>query len=250
MKISVITITYRDGELLRRAISSVQRQQLPPHVELEHIIVTSDTDGDALAICEEARRAGSIVLKAEARGCYNAINKGIERASGDIIGLLHGSDMYACDDALAKVARIFMENKPDFIYGDVRYIKASSPEKTLRYYSGRDFRPELLLKGIAPPHPSLYIKKDVMSAVGPYCEDYLIGADFELFIRLFYGKRHYSHCYLPEALTAMEIGGLSTSLYNILVVNTREKMRALRSNGLAASLTAILSRYFIHLKRK
>ena len=243
MKISVITITYHDGDLLRRAIDSVYAQRLPEGVELEHIIVSSDTDIAKNGVY-------CIIIETPPKGCYNALNQGIRRATGDIIGMLHGSDMYASTDALARVADVFAKENHDFIYGDVKYIKASSPQTERRYYSARGFTPEMMLSGIAPPHPSLYIRKSVLDKEGLYEEDYITGADFDLFARLFFGPKRYCYGYLPGALTAMELGGLSTTFYNTLVVNTREKIRALRKNGLPVNLFKILSRYIWHLKRQ
>lgn len=250
MKISVITISYRDGALLRRAIDSVYSQALPEGVELEHIIVCSDTSAEAAGICDYARGKGSEIIVIPPKGCYNALNAGIRRATGDIVGILHGSDMYTGTDSLARVAGAFQKHNPDFIYGDVHYIKASAPGKALRYYSGRDFTPDMMLRGIAPPHPSLYIRRDILLESGLYKEDYLIGADFDLFARLFFGGKELKWFYLPGALTAMELGGLSTKFYNTIVVNTREKLRALRENGLPASLPKVLSRYLWHINRK
>lgn len=250
MKISVITITYHDGDLLRRAIDSVYAQRLPEGVELEHIIVSSDTDIAKNGVYCHAAASGSIIIETPPKGCYNALNQGIRRATGDIIGMLHGSDMYASTDALARVADVFAKENHDFIYGDVKYIKASSPQTERRYYSTRGFTPEMMLSGIAPPHPSLYIRKSVLDKEGLYEEDYITGADFDLFARLFFGPKRYCYGYLPGALTAMELGGLSTTFYNTLVVNTREKIRALRKNGLPVNLFKILSRYIWHLKRQ
>ena len=132
MKISVITITYHDGDLLRRAIDSVYAQRLPEGVELEHIIVSSDTDIAKNGVYCHAAASGSIIIETPPKGCYNALNQGIRRATGDIIGMLHGSDMYASTDALARVADVFAKENHDFIYGDVKYIKASSPQTERR----------------------------------------------------------------------------------------------------------------------
>ncbi|MCM1066331.1 MAG: glycosyltransferase [Muribaculaceae bacterium] len=250
MKISIITITYRDGALLKRAIDSIYAQELDADTELEHIIVSGDSedDSEASALLRYAESMGSRIIRSKPQGCYNALNIGNAAATGDVIGLVHGSDMLADASVLAKVADTFRAYKPDFVYADIIYISVERPGEVLRRYGAHDFSPELLSKGIAPPHPSLYMSRDTLRRVGRYKEDYLIGADFDLFIRLFRGG--FVGRYMPATTVAMEWGGLSTTLYNRIVVNTREKLRALRDNGCPVSAVRILLRYLHHPSRK
>ncbi len=233
VKISVITITYHDGDLLRRAIDSVYAQRLPEGVELEHIIVSSDTD---------IAKNGVYCHAAASRFHYHrdSAQRMLQRAQSGNTPRYRRHYRYAarlrhvCQHRCSRPRGgcICKENH-DFIYGDVKYIKASSPQTERRYYSARGFTPEMMLSGIAPPHPSLYIRKSVLDKEGLYEEDYITGADFDLFARLFFGPKRYCYGYLPGALTAMELGGLSTTFYNTLVVNTREKIRALRKKRTA-----------------
>lgn len=251
MKISIITISYADGPALERAIRSVAAQQLPPGTELEHIIVCGDSPADTHPAVRLAPMTDARVCFLPPKGCYNALNEGISRSSGDIIGMLHGSDIFANDRVLDRVAEVFSSaDAPDFCYGDIAYFRPDNPDKAVRTYSAKDFSPTMLLKGIAPPHPSLFITARCLKAVGGYKEDYIIGADFDLFVRLMLSSNPHMGIYLPGVSTLMSTGGLSTKPYNILVVNTREKMRALRENGFRPSLAQMLARFIYHPSRK
>lgn len=249
MKFSIISISFNDGPLLERCIRSIYNQKLPEDCSLEHIVVDGGSTDESIEALDLARSLGSRVISLPAKGVYNAINSGISAANGDVIGLVHGTDMLADDNAIARVATCFNEHKPDFIYGDVNFIEAAAPEVILRSYSSEDFTPSMLRKGIAPPHPSLFITAAAMAAAGPYKEDYRIGADFELFVRLFLGRVPFTSRYLPGVIVTMEKGGMSGKLFNILFVNTIEKRRALRENGINASLPKILMRYLLHFRK-
>ena len=247
MRISIITITRNDGALLKRCLESIGRQQSAPDCTLEHIIVNGNTDGTDADILASAASRGARIINVPPAGVYNALNAGIKAATGDIIGILHGSDVYVRDDVLVNVAACFRQHSPDFIFGDIKYVKITKPGRSFRYYSGEGFTPERLLRAVAPPHPSLFITSRAMDETGPYREDFTIAADFEMFVRLFDKKRGYRYEYLPLANVGMERGGLSGNLYSILVTNTLEKRRALRLNGYNISMRRLLARYIIQL---
>ncbi len=228
--------------LLKRTIDSIHRQVLPSNVEIEHIIVNGSTPLTGIDV------GGARVLNRPARGVYNALNEGIFQATGDIIGTIHGNDELADDYVIERIVKIFESESPDFVYGNVNYIKASEPGRIFRHYTSERFRPEHLLGGFAPPHPSLFISSKTMWDVGPYKEKYSIGADFELFIRLFLGKKKYKGRYMPGVTTNMECGGASNTLYAKLVTNTREKVQALHENGLKVSTATIACRFLTYLK--
>lgn len=241
MKISIISITLNDGKLLQRTLDSIYAQKLPDGTEVEHIIVNGGSSDESGAIIARAREHGSVVLNREPKGCYNALNEGIAQATGDVIGILHGNDLYAHDKVLANVVATFGEFRPDFTYGDIRYIR---PDNSLgRIYSARGFKAYEILKGFAPPHPSLFITREAMRTIGPYKEDYRVAADFELFVRLFLGKHTFSSRYIPGPAVLMQTGGLSSKLYSRLVTNTQEKRRALLENGFSTNSAKLMLRY-------
>lgn len=241
MKISIITITYGDGALLRRNIDSVHSQSLPADVEVEHIIVdsnSSETDEVAYGRC-----CGSTIIKSPPRGVYNAINVGIHHASGDVIGLLNGSDSYATPDIIATVAEAIKD--VDFIFGDIQY---TSSGRLGRVYSAAGYKTEYLKRGYAPPHPSLFIRHDVAKTVGDYREDFVIAGDYDYFVRLFLGNKQLRYKYLPRTVVYMESGGVSGTFKNRLITNTVEIRRALKINGYNISWLRLFLRYFYHIK--
>lgn len=245
MKISVITITYKDGRKLLRTVQSVHSQQLSPGVELEHIIVNGDISTPDNAYLDEAEALGSKVFHHTPKGCYDAINQGIKHATGDIIGLLHGNDIFDGNNILAKIAEVFEREHPDFVFGDIRYISDRHPSYPQRYYSASNFSPEMMRKGYAPPHPSLFVSANTARTLGDYNSNFIIAGDFEYFVRLFFKHKNLKWKYIPVCTTCMQAGGASAQLYNRLITNTREKHLALAMNGIRVSRFSLFQRYFI-----
>lgn len=241
MKITVITATRNNAKTISHTVDSVMRQT---HDDIDYIIIDgASTDGSMEVIADKQRQyPGRIrVISEPDNGVYQAINKGIRIARGEIIGTLHGNDRFTSPDILHHVNRVMADKAIEMIYGDVHYISPRSNRVT-RHYSSADFTPELLKMGIAPPHPSLYLRKGIFSRYGLYKEDYLIGADFDMFLRLMIvngikGK------YLPLDMVTMTTGGLSTRLFHRIFTNNREKYRALKENSVPVSCFSLLKRY-------
>ncbi|MCM1518761.1 MAG: glycosyltransferase [Pseudoflavonifractor sp.] len=241
MKISVITVTLNDAATIDGTIRSVAEQI---YSDVEHIIIDGMSADGTDRIVEEwrERRPGHIrVVREPDSGIYNAINKGIALATGDVVGLLHGNDRLSSPDVLERVARCLDETRAAYLYGDLHYTRPRS-DKVVRRYSSRRFDPSLLRVGIAPPHPTLYMRRPLFDTIGTYKEDYLIAADFDMFVRLML-THQIPGTYLPCDMVTMTTGGLSTRLYHRLVTNNAEKMRALRENHVKASPFSILKRY-------
>ncbi|MEG1540277.1 MAG: glycosyltransferase, partial [Muribaculaceae bacterium] len=176
-------------------------------------------------------------------GVYNAINKGITLAKGDVIGLLHADDLFSCDSILERVARGLTDKWVDLVYGDVVFVDSKDTSKVVRKYSARRFTPDKLRYGYAPPHPSLYCKKELFERYGLYKENYITAADFEMFVRLF---RHSSVLskYLPIEMVIMRMDGISSQWKHRLTTNVFEKRRALRENNVRISLFSLLRKYY------
>lgn len=245
MLISIITITKDDGALLRRNIDSVRRQRLSRDVSVEHLIVNGGQP-----LCNLPKKRCCTVLEHEPHGIYNAINYGISKASGDVIGVVHGNDFLADNYVLARVADALGDSEVDFVYGDVNFVSNSRPGVVFRHYTSGDFVPSHLLKGFAPPHPSLFIRREVMAKVGPYNEKLKVAADFDLFLRLFLGRRPFRGTHISGTTVNMEHGGLSTKLRTRIQRGTYEKYRSLRDNGFRVSMFKIASRIFFYIRHK
>lgn len=249
MKVTIITATRNNASTLDATINSVMSQT---YNDIDYIIIDGASTDNSVDIIKtwQQRHPDKIRFISEPdNGVYNAINKGISMAHGDIIGILHGNDFFSSQFIIENIVKSMNNDNIKFIYGDVAYINHPS-NKIVRYYSARHFNNKMLLMGIAPPHPSLYVRRDIFSLVGLYKEDYLIGADFDFFIRLMLVNNIVGQ-YLPINMVTMTTGGLSTQFYHRIFTNNREKYRALRENGIKINRFALLKRYFYifkHLK--
>lgn len=245
--ISLITVTRNDSQLFARAIESVYKQRLPENVELEHIIVDGNTEGN-LRKNYNINASISTIYYREPKGVYDAVNYGISKAKGDIIGLLHGSDFFADDNILAYVSEAFNDDSIDFIYGDVGYVRYTSPNVIRRRYSAACFEPSQIKWCFAPPHPTLYLRRRVIEKSGLYSTAYRNAADFEYFVRLFLEGSNFKSLYLPRTLVLMDNRGASTTLYSRVITNSVEKRRALKDHGIRISWFKVFSRYSLYFK--
>lgn len=246
MKISVITVTRNNGSLIAKTIESVISQT---YKNIEYIIVDGASSDNSLKIIKGYSQKYPSLIKYISEpdsGVYNAINKGIRLATGDVVGLLHGNDFYSSCDIVTQVAKAFENESVPFVYGDVKYVKGNA-DKIVRYYSSSQFSEKQLMLGIAPPHPSLYMRRELFDKYGLYKEDYLIGADFDMFLRLIVGNKLVGK-YLPLDMVTMTTGGLSTQLYHQIFTNNREKYRALKENSCNVSGYLLIKRYLYTLK--
>ena len=235
MKISLITINRNNAKGLKATLCSIAAQlaHLPADVELEHIIVDGESSDHSLSVIDPKLRSNLFVVPP--KGVYNAINTGLTASTGDVVGLLHSGDTFSSDNILATVASYFEKNKNiDYIYGDA-YVGR-------RFYQGEPLSVKMLTEGFAPPHLTLYVRRNVLDKHGLYDETYRIGADFDYFARLAVDS-DLSGQYLPLTMVDMEGGGISQSLFSRLWTNNTEKMRALRKNRLPASRLAVLRHY-------
>lgn len=235
MKISLITINRNNAEGLKRTLRSVA-DQLPglgKDVTLEHIIVDGKSDDGSLNFLHPELE--SKVETATPMGVYNAINKGIKMATGDVVGLLHSGDVFCNETVLNEVSAAFRsDKKPDFIWGDVKIGK--------RLISGKDYSPSELVRGNAPGHPSLYVTRETIDYIGLYDETFTIAGDFDYFVRLF-NTPDLSGLYSDKVCIEMEPGGMTQSFANRVWHNNTERLRVLRKHGLPASRLKLLSHY-------
>lgn len=241
MKISIITVTLNAGQLLDITVNSVMKQS---HPDIDYIIVDGASTDNSL---EKAHTLAGLhpnrirIISEPDNGIYEAINKGISIARGEIIGLLHAGDRFSSDTILEEIDSAMSRYDCPFIYGDVHYTNISRT-KTTRKYTSLNFRKELLLRGFAPPHPSFYARREIFRKYGFYKENYMIGADFEMFVRLML-INNIEGRYLPLDMVEMAPNGLSAKLRHRLITNNIEKYRALRENSIKICRFSLLLRY-------
>jgi len=254
MKISIITACRNAAGTIRTALESVRRQQLDGF-ELEHIVIDgASTDGTADLVRAFAEKAsGDYGFRWHSEkddGLYDAINKGIRMATGDVIGILNADDAFDGDSVLSKIAAGFVGPGTDAVYADIRFVRSKTEDldelragQTVRYCTGRYFRNWMFRFATFPAHPSTFVRKACFEKCGLYSLDYWICADFEMMLRLFY-RNGIRTRYLPVCTTVMRLGGLSTGGFRTTVQINREDLRALRANGVWSCLPMVYLRYF------
>lgn len=245
MKISIVTVCFNSEATIRDAIDSVLAQR---DVDFEHIVVDgASRDGTRAILAQYAAKEPRFRFVSEPDdGMYDAMNKGIAMATGDVVGILNADDLLETPLTLAAVARAF-EAKPSLqaVYGDIRFVR-NDLSTTVRYYSARHWRAWMHNWGYMPPHPGVYIRREVFSRLGPYKTDYRISADFELMTR-YLCRNRISAGYLDACLVRMRMGGKSTRNWRANVVLNAENVRANRANGYFSCFAMMLPKYLFKI---
>jgi glycosyltransferase involved in cell wall biosynthesis len=239
MKVSIITVAFNSGATIVETLHSIAKQS---HAEIEHIVVdggSSDNTMDAVRV--HGTRVSHSMSEPD-RGIYDAMNKGIAVATGDIIGFLNADDHYAHPGVLAKVHQMFADTSVDMVFGDVAFFHPAKPDQPTRRYRSDRFKPSRISWGWMPAHPALFARRSVFEATGPFQINFRIAGDFEWVARAFQNKT-LRYAYLPEVLVHMQTGGISTQGWRSTLLLNREVMRACRDNGIATNWFKILSKY-------
>lgn len=247
IKVSIITATYNSGRTLQDTIKSVLAQS---YSNIEYIIVDGASKDNTVDIIRqyEPLFGGRLKWVSEKDGgIYDAMNKGIRMATGDVVGILNSDDYFTSGDVVATLASEFAANATlDAVYGDVHYINDGNPNKCVRYYSSKRFLRVWLRFGFMPAHPSFYVRKDIYKKAGGYKTDYDIGADYEMMVRLFC-QFHICAKYIPMDFVTMRRGGTSTKNMKSKLVLIREDVRACRENGVYTNVFMISTKIFYKL---
>lgn len=227
MKISVITAVYNNRETVAQALDSALAQT---HPDVELIVIDGGSTDGTLEILQGYADRLTVLVSEPDRGIYDALNKGIARASGEVVGFLHSDDLFADAAVLSRIAAVFADPATDAVYGDLLYVRKDDPSRVVRTWRAGAFMPAGLARGWMPPHPTFYVRRGVYAALGGFDASYRIAADYDCMLR-FLGKGGIRPAYIPEVLVKMRVGGASNrSLRNILR-KSREDYRALRANG-------------------
>ena len=235
MKISVITAVRNGRATLPDALDSALAQD---HPDLELIVIDgASTDGTQEVIQRYAGRLAHVVSEPD-EGIYDALNKGLHLATGDIVGFLHADDRYADERVLSRVATVLADPGVDACYGDLLYVRRDDPGRVVRCWRAGPYQPRRLARGWMPPHPTVYTRRAVYQRLGGFDPRYRIAADYDSLLR-FLGPGRIACAYIPEVLVHMRTGGASNRSLRNLLQKSREDYRALRHNrigGLGALL--------------
>jgi len=240
MKVTIITVALNNAEYIEACIQSVINQD---YENIEYIVIDGgSTDGTKEKILEY-RNYISYFVSEKDYGMYDALNKGINNASGDIVGFLHSDDVFFDSDVLSYISNCFADESIDALYGDVVFTKQNDINKIVRYYSSKKFDKKLFKYGYMPAHTSFFARKNVYDRFGYFKTDYSIAADFEQLLR-FILIHSIETKYCERVFIKMRMGGKSNaSLKNILTLN-KEIMKACKENGIKTNYLNIYSKYF------
>lgn len=242
MKISIITATYNSGKTIGDTICSVLRQTYP---EIEHIIIDGNSKDDTMEIVREfePRYKGRLKYISEPdKGIYDAMNKGIQMATGEVIGILNSDDFYTNDYVLDVIATRLKDKNVDAVFGDIHFVDDEELSKCVRYYSSRTFRPWMMKLGFQPAHPSFYCRKAIYDRYGLFDTGFRVAADFEHLLRLIYIHR-INISYIPLDCVTMRTGGASTSGIKSHMSILSDHLKAYRKNGINSNVFLDMLRY-------
>ncbi len=220
MKISIITATYNSAATVRDTLQCVAAQR---YENIEHIIVDGVSKDNTLAIVQEFPHIAKVVSEKD-KGIYDAMNKGVQLCTGDVIGILNSDDFYCNNEVLAKVMAAFNDPAVEAVYGDLQYVHPVDTQKVVRTWKAGKFKKKYFYFGWMPPHPTFFVKREVYERAGLFNISLRSAADYELMLRMLV-KHNVQVRYIPEILVKMRAGGMSNaSLQNRLKANKEDRM--------------------------
>ena len=242
MKISLITVTYNSSKTLADTLYSVLKQTFP---EIEYIIVDGASKDNTVSIIKdyEPKFNGRVKWISEPdKGLYDAMNKCIRMATGDVVGIINSDDFYHRADILQNVADAFKDKSVQAVYGDVRFVNDENLDKTVRYYSSKSFSPKRFRFGFMPAHPTFFTYKKYFDEFGYYKMGYRIAADYELLTRFLYV--HKLECkYLPIDFMKMRTGGASNNNVRSRITLINEDVKACKENGVYTNSLFVMLKF-------
>ena len=248
MKISIITVCYNSGKTIEDTFKSVQSQS---YKDIEYIVIDGGSKDNTLELINQYKEIIDYTVSEKDNGLYDAMNKGIEKATGDVIGFLNSDDLFCDDMAVEKVMNVFNENsKIDSVYADIYYVDQNNTDKIVRkWITGKQ---KTFKKGWHPAHPTLYIKKKVYNQYGGFNLKFKLASDFEIMLR-FIEKYKISTIYLPEPLIKMRLGGETNKSVENIFRQNKECIKAFKDNDLKVNSVLypffrIIPKFFQFLK--
>lgn len=226
MKISVVTACFNTIRTIEATLDSVASQTFGP---MEHVVVDGASTDGTWRVIKGRYDTLAVAISEPDRGIYDALNKGIARCSGEVIGFLHADDVYADADVLGRVAQAFQDPTVQAAYGDLDYVSRDEPSRVIRHWQSEPFSRRKLAWGWMPPHPTLYVRRDMYARVGGFDTSYRIAADYDMILRLF-SQSDLNPVYIPSVLVRMRLGGASNRSLRNIARKSLDDWRALRNN--------------------
>lgn len=235
IKISVVTAVYNRHQTVRQALDSVLTQSYPA---VESVVIDGASTDGTLAVLEAYRARLGVLISERDNGIYEALNKGIAHATGDVVGFLHADDVFENDSVLAKVAAAFQDPAVDAVYGDLVYVRHDDIGQVIRYWKSGLYDGAALLRGWMPPHPTFYVRRAVYERLGGFNTRYSIAADYDTVLR-FLAVGKIRAAYIPEVLVRMRAGGISNRSLKTIAKKSLEDLDVLRRNKVGGVATLL-----------
>jgi len=224
VKISIITVCFNSEKTIRDTIESVLSQSYP---DVEYIIIDGLSKDNTMSIVSEYDDKISKIISEPDNGIYDGLNKGVSLATGDVIAFLHSDDVYANEAVISDIINYF-DNNTQGVYGDLVYTDKADVNKVFRYWKSCDFLPSLLSKGWMPPHPTLFLRREVYQKYGAFDISFKIAGDYDFMLRIL--KDNIAVKYLPQVIYKMRLGGESNRSIKNILDKSKEDLRAMRKN--------------------
>lgn len=228
MKVSIITIAWNSAETIEATIQSVVGQT---YKDIEYIVIDGGSKDDTMALVHKYGDAVAVAISEPDKGIYDAMNKGVQRATGDIIGILNSDDFYADSQVIEEVVQSFINQQCDALYADLVYVDRENTDKIIRYWEAGAYKQGAFVKGWMPPHPTFFVRKEKYQELGIYNTELKSAADYELMLR-FMHKYEVKTGYLNRVITKMRVGGQSNVTLKNRIRANKEDRRAWEINGL------------------
>jgi glycosyltransferase involved in cell wall biosynthesis len=225
MKISVITVCYNSKKTIADTLLSVRSQN---HPYIEHIIVDGGSEDETLAVVAIEGMPNHVLISEKDEGIYDAMNKGLKRASGDVIGFLNSDDFYADSDVLGKVAAVFQDESVEACYADLVYVTPDN-SRVARHWKSKVFAKGDFAKGWCPAHPTFYVRRSALERLDLFDQSFKLAADVEFMMRYLEGGKVKS-VYIPHVLVRMRLGGATNQSWGNILQQNREIFVALQKN--------------------
>lgn len=228
MKISIITVVFNNEQTIECAIKSVLAQS---YKNLEYIIVDGGSTDNTLKIINAYKSSIGKIISERDTGIYDAMNKGVFAASGDVIGILNSDDLYADNEVISDIMKQFNDDPElDILYGNLFYVKRNFTDKVVRKWRSKPYYPSFFENANVPPHPALFIKKRVYKDAGKFDLEYKLASDYEFMLRIF--KKHtFKSKYLNRLIVRMRLGGATNKNIKNIINGNKEILAAWLNNG-------------------
>jgi glycosyltransferase len=250
MKISIITVSYNSATTIADTLRSVAAQT---HPDIEHIVIDGGSRDDTMAVVHEHGHHVVLCISEPDRGTYDAMNKGLERATGEYVGFLNADDMYADKNAVARLAAAAVA-KPDLIYGDLQYVRKHHIYRVVRTWRSGIFDSHALRRGWMPPHPTFYLRRDLLASVGRFDTSLRVAADYDFMLRCLLRPGCLT-AYVPHVLVRMRTGGASNVSLSALLRKSREDLAVMKRHAIGGLLVLLqknlrkLPQFLLHATR-